>query len=332
MLAGNSPTATGMILESIPAIADIDVSHLHSHSHCESTTSFTDSIDSTAASHALTPECDSSGQPLQYPPTVLWTFEDCKTDPSIDFTAANKARVALHKIIWHPNGTMITNLAVKAITSRARPIVNKILAQVPSHIQHKKIGKVYFWTTYPTEWDAGCQELESTQPLLKLCAGHWKAEFVLAQVIKSMKRGKKDRLTTACPASPKLNATNATASWASPEPNVTSTTAFHPASPNLDATNTTATATGAHPNTETPITTISEQSSHNGPIPEKRKHGDSNVQAIHMDAAPSQLPMPDDMAITPPATKKPKKSNDKWKKPQSECRYFQMILDFSHQC
>ena len=331
-MPGNSPTATGMILKSILAIADINFSHLHSHSRRESTTSFSDSIDSTAASRALTPERDSSGRPLQYPQTVLWTFEDCKTDPSIDFTAANEARVALHKIIRHANGTMITNSAVKAITSRARPIVNKILARVPSHIQHKEIGKVYFRTTYPTEWDAGCEELETAQPLLRLCAGHWKAEFVLAQVIKSMKRGKKGALTTARPASPELDATNATASWASPEPSVTSTTAFHPASPTLDATNATATATGAHPNTETPITTISEQSSHNGPIPEKRKRGDSNVQAIHMDAAPSQLPMLDDMPITPPATKKPKKGNDKRKKPRSEYRYFQTILDFSHQC
>ncbi len=96
-------------------------------------------------------------------------------DPSIDFTAANEARVALHKIIRHPNGTMITHSAVKAITGRARPIINKMLAQAAPHIQHKEIGKIYFRTTYPAEWDAACQELESAQPLLKLCAGHWKA-------------------------------------------------------------------------------------------------------------------------------------------------------------
>jgi len=71
----------------------------------------------TPASRALTPELDSSGRPPQYPLAMLWTFEDCKTDPGIDFTAANEARVALHKIIRHTNGTMITSLAVKSITS-----------------------------------------------------------------------------------------------------------------------------------------------------------------------------------------------------------------------
>jgi hypothetical protein len=134
---------------------------------------------------------DSSGRPSQYPLAVLWAFEDCKKDRSIDFTAANEARVALHKIIRHPDGTMITSSAVKSITGRARPIVSKLLTLVSPHIQHKDIGKVYFRSTYPAEWSKACQELESAQPLLRLCSGHWKAEFVLAQVIKSTKRGKR---------------------------------------------------------------------------------------------------------------------------------------------
>jgi hypothetical protein len=105
-----------------------------------------DSVDGsrTTASRALTPELDSCGRPSQYPPAILWTFEDCKMDPSIDFTAANEAGVALHKIIWHVNGTMITSLAVKSITSRAHPIVNKLLMKVSSQILHKDTGKVYF--------------------------------------------------------------------------------------------------------------------------------------------------------------------------------------------
>jgi hypothetical protein len=165
-----------------------------SHTRHQSTSSFTDSVDA-ISSRALTPELDSSGRPLQYPLAILWTFEDCKKDPSIDFTAANEAHVALQKIIHHPNGTMTTHSAVKAITSRARPIVVKLLVRVPSHIQHKDIGKTYFQTTYSAEWDSACQDLETALPLLKLCSGHWKAEFVLAQVIQSIKRGKKSKAT-----------------------------------------------------------------------------------------------------------------------------------------
>ena len=172
-------------------------SHLRGHSHhltrSQSTSSFADSF--YESSCAMTPEHDSSsGRPLQYPLAILWTFEDCKSDPSIDFTAANEARVALHKIIHHPNGTMVTSSAVKAIAGRAHPIVNKLLERVPSNIQHKDISKVYFRATYPTEWDAACQELETAQPLLKLCSSHWKTEFVLAQVLKSTKRGKKSKV------------------------------------------------------------------------------------------------------------------------------------------
>lgn len=185
-------TQKGLSLQSILAIANIIFSQslrTGSHSCHQSTSSFTNSIDgtSTTASRAMTPDHDSSGWPLNYPLAILWTFEDCKTDLSIDFMAANEACIALCKIIQHHNRTMITHSAVKAISGRARPIVNKMLAQVGPHIQDKEIGKIYFWATYPAEWDAACQELESTQPLLKLCAGHWKAEFVLAQVIKSTK-------------------------------------------------------------------------------------------------------------------------------------------------
>jgi hypothetical protein len=225
----------------------------------------------------------------------LWTFEDCKKDPSINFTAANEARVALHKIIRHNNGTMITSSAVKSITSRARPIVSKLLEKVSSHIQHKDIGKVYFWTTYPTEWDAACQELESTQPLLKLCSGHWKAEFVLGQVIKSTKRGKRG--------GPVMMASR------SPSPKIDTVIAL-----------------------PTPIMTI-ESESHNDLIPKERKFGDR---------APSPLPILDDMATTPPATKKSRKGKEvekpsskatkasSKKKPRSEYTYFSNVCSTIH--
>jgi hypothetical protein len=242
----------------------------------------------------LTPELDSSGRPLQYPPAVLWTFEDCKKDPSIDFTAANEARVSLQKIIRHPNGTMVTHSAVKAITSRARPIVDKILARVPSHIQRKDIGKTYFRTTYPAEWDGACQELESAQPLLKLCSGHWKAEFVLAQVIQSIKRGKKDKATVSISRS------------ASPELDPTVSDLYH--------------------------APISQQSPNGGTIFQKRQRSDSDIQTppVNMVLPASQPPTLDNMTTSLPATKKSKKANNvvakrstnKRKKPSCEYTCF----------
>ena len=252
----------------------------------------------------MTPEIDSSGRPLQYPPAILWTFEDCKKDPSIDFTVANEARVALQKIIRHPNGTMVTHSAVKAITSRARPIVDKILARIPSHIQRKDIGKSYFRTTYPAEWDGACHELETAQPLLKLCSGHWKAEFVLAQVIQSIKRGKNLK--------GKAAASNSRS--ASPELDPTASDIYH--------------------------TPISQQSPNGSTISKKRQRSDSDIQTPSVDMVPpaSQPPTLDNRAASLPAKKSKKgnnvvekrssKASNKQKKPLCEYTCFLIHVRF----
>ena len=187
---------------------------------------------------------------------------------------ANEARVALQKIIRHPNGTMVTHSAVKAITSRARPVVDRLLAYVPSSIQRKDIGKSYFRTTYPAEWDGACQELETAQPLLKLCSGHWKAEFVLAQVIQSIKRGKL-----------KGKATVSNSRSASPELEL-----LDPTAPDIYA-----------------MAPISQQSPNgSSTITKKRQHSDSDIPTPSVNMVPPASQPPTGLS----ATKKSKKGNN----------------------
>ena len=188
---------------------------------------------------------------------------------------------------------MITSSAVKSITSRARPIVNKLLMKVSSHISHKDIGKVYFRTTYPGEWDAAC---ESAQPLLRLCSGHWKAEFVLAQVIKSTKRGKRGGPVMTASRSP---------------------------SPELDT---------ALPEVLTPITAI--ESPHNDLIPKKRKVVDRSPSPLpifgsDMDISPTTKKSRKGKEVEKPSGTKATKAASSKKKPRSEY-ILKHLFDYPH--
>jgi hypothetical protein len=42
---------------------------------------------------------------------------------------------------------------------------------------------MYYRTYYPREWMAAILKLEQEQPLLALCADHWKAEHVLGAIL-----------------------------------------------------------------------------------------------------------------------------------------------------
>jgi hypothetical protein len=155
--------------------------------------------------------------------------------------------------------------------------------KVSSHILHKDIGKVYFRTTYPAEWDAACEELENAQPLLRLCSGHWKAEFVLAQVIKSTKRGKRGGPVMTASRSP------------SPELNT------------------------ALPEVLTPITAI--ESPHNDLVPKKRKVVDRSPSPLPIFGSDMASPMTKrsrkGKEVKKPSTKATKAASSN-KKPRSE--------------
>ena len=84
--------------------------------------------------------------------------------------------------IRHEDGTMISLGEWAAIKATAHPVKVELLALPDPRDQRakgQKKTKIYFQSFYRTEWEAAIQKMESQQPLLALCAAHWKADHVL---------------------------------------------------------------------------------------------------------------------------------------------------------
>lgn len=124
-------------------------------------------------------------RPPQYPVEVLWTLEDCKDDPDVKTTETNASRPPMERAIRHSDGTMITSGEWAAIKATARLIKVDLLELPPLRGRQakEKKTKTYFRSYYRKEWSAAIEKMESQQPLLALCAAHWKAEHVLGSTL-----------------------------------------------------------------------------------------------------------------------------------------------------
>jgi hypothetical protein len=77
---------------------------------------------------------------------------------------------------------MITASKWAAIKATARMVkVDLLTLPVPRdrRAKDRQKTKTYFRTYYPKEWQAALEKMEAQQPLLALCAAHWKADHVL---------------------------------------------------------------------------------------------------------------------------------------------------------
>ena len=125
-------------------------------------------------------------RPSNYPVEVLWSLDDCKDDPDIHMSATNTSRPPLERAIRHSDGTMITASEWAAIKATAHMVKSDLLSLPPSRDRRAKDrtkSKGYFRTYFRKEWDAAVTKMESVQPLLALCASHWKAEHVLGNTL-----------------------------------------------------------------------------------------------------------------------------------------------------
>ncbi|KAH9051619.1 hypothetical protein EDB83DRAFT_2202895, partial [Lactarius deliciosus] len=62
--------------------------------------------------HPLThPDC--------YPPSVVWTQDDCKTDPDVGCLASNQSRPPMQRAVRHEDGVIISELEWKDIHQSA---------------------------------------------------------------------------------------------------------------------------------------------------------------------------------------------------------------------
>ena len=124
-------------------------------------------------------------RPAEYPFDVLWLLEDCRDNPIVGVTESNKSRPAMERAIRHSDGRMITDSEWNAIKASARMIKYE-LHQLPApqqRLSKERWTKMYYRTNHPMQWQAAITKLETMQPLLQLCASHWKADHVLGNIL-----------------------------------------------------------------------------------------------------------------------------------------------------
>jgi hypothetical protein len=104
----------------------------------------------------------------------------------------------MQRSIRHADGTAISRGEWTSIKASARLILLDLLRlpppQDPCNRSIKKDlpkTKTYFRNFFPIEWQKALVDLETLQPLIALCAPHWKAEHVLGNMLQNRLRKRK---------------------------------------------------------------------------------------------------------------------------------------------
>ncbi|KAH9169133.1 hypothetical protein EDB89DRAFT_2073330 [Lactarius sanguifluus] len=121
-----------------------------------------------------------------YPPSVIWTQEDCKADPAVGCLASNQSRPPMQHAVQHEDGVMISELEWKDIRQSAAIIAcshMEPLKQHPRAVVGKMHKKGFVKKTFPDVWYEALIALERSAPSLSLCALNWKADMVLGAVL-----------------------------------------------------------------------------------------------------------------------------------------------------
>ncbi|KAM6492807.1 hypothetical protein JOM56_010941 [Amanita muscaria] len=137
---------------------------------------------------------NSSERPEQFPAAILWTFADAKKDSAVGITLTNPNRPNLKQIIRTADGSVADDAIYSTVRSSAHNVAATLLAPLDSKrpelkgaIGRKSPGTKSFYKNYfKDQWMAALEHLEGLQPLLGLCAEHWKAEAVLQSVLTSL--------------------------------------------------------------------------------------------------------------------------------------------------
>ena len=100
---------------------------------------------------------------------------------------SNKSHPAMEKAVQHEDSMLINAGEWRAIKVDARVIASRDLLPLPipcnTPILMKKKTKTYFTRYYLKQWNNTVLKLEEQEPLLALCAAHWKAEHVLNTIL-----------------------------------------------------------------------------------------------------------------------------------------------------
>ncbi len=141
---------------------------------------------------SMTIHGNSSQRPDDIPKGVLWTFSDCKADPTVRMTGANPSRPNMKHALRNRDGSAIEQGIYQLICGSARSIVKSILLPLkPANFAKGASLAIHFQTNHLTQWTAAILQLEKQHPLVALCAEHWKAKYLLQAVLryKNKKKG-----------------------------------------------------------------------------------------------------------------------------------------------
>lgn len=145
-------------------------------------------------------------RPPFLPHSVLWEYEDCKTDTSegVVVTEANRHRPRMSLAIRRPDGKKVSTLQYSNMRHSAEIICQRLINLAYSDPRSaillgdsKAPTKSFFKRNFKNEYFAAILELEAEQTLLRLCSGHWKADAMLGQVF--LRRSDQDSKSSSNP-------------------------------------------------------------------------------------------------------------------------------------
>ncbi|KAH9011340.1 hypothetical protein EDB85DRAFT_2160067 [Lactarius pseudohatsudake] len=149
-------------------------------------------------------------RPEFLPITVLWDFEDCKTDTSqgVIITKKNKSRPRMGIALRRPNGKVVSSLKHSNMRRSAELIVQKLINSVNSDPRSAACAsgrfKMFIKKHFAADYGRAVLDLEAEQKLLRLCSAHWKADAMITQVF--LRRAKAEaEANSVRPTSPQSN-------------------------------------------------------------------------------------------------------------------------------
>lgn len=80
------------------------------------------------------------------------------------------------------DGRMVDLGVYRAMKVTARAIISDELYSLPILSDHPRT-MVFYRKFYPHQWETAILRLEEREPLIGLCAAHWKAEYLLGSLL-----------------------------------------------------------------------------------------------------------------------------------------------------
>ena len=131
-------------------------------------------------------------RPDYLPPSVLWDFRDCAKDKRYGdiITKANKSQPKMQLALRNEDGTLVSANVYDNMRVFSDLLVHQLLEKFNMDgclKTVKSVTKSVFKSLFFTEYRQAILALEAEEPLLRLCARHWKAETMISQAF--LRRG-----------------------------------------------------------------------------------------------------------------------------------------------